>query len=140
MATKKNVPTEPVDLASFDEMVQRQEEGISVPIMGPDGKSPLGFSIRVAGPDSSRAKEAQEDLADELIASENLTRLQAREVAERGLRFLAKVTLGWEPAIILDKQELAFSEENAIKLYTRYNFIKEQVDRAAGNRTRFTKG
>jgi hypothetical protein len=136
--SKKEVA--PVDLAQFDAAVAKQEEGILVPILGMDGKTSLGFSIRVAGPDSKRAKDAQEELADELIESENLTRLQAREVADRGYRYLAKVTMGWEPAIVLDGQEMAYSEENAEKLYRRFNFIKEQVDRAAGNRTRFTKG
>lgn len=136
--TKKEIA--PVDLAQFDAAVAKQEEGILVPILGMDGKSSLGFSIRVAGPDSKRAKGAQEELADELIESENLTRLQAREVADRGFRYLAKVTMGWEPAIVLDGQEMIYSEENAEKLYRRFNFIREQVDRAAGNRTRFTKG
>ena len=137
---KRTTPSEPVDLSSFDGMVQRQEEGILVPIMGPDGKSPLGFSIRVAGPDSARAREAQEELADELIEQEVATRLAARDMADRGFKYLSKVTLGWEPSIKLDGAELAYSEENAEKLYRRFNFVKEQVDRAAGSRARFTKG
>lgn len=129
-----------VDLSSFDEAKKKHEEGIDVPILGPDGKSELGFTIRVAGPDSERAQKAQEELADELIEQENLTRLKAREAAQRGIRYLAKITLGWVPSVVVDGQDLAYSEENAEKLYRRHRFIREQVDRAAGNRARFTKG
>ncbi len=129
-----------VDLSSFDEAKRRHDEGIDVPILGPDGKTELGFTIRVAGPDSERAQTAQEELADELIDQENLSRLKAREAAQRGIRYLAKLTIGWAPNIILDGQELEFSEDNAAMLYRRHRFIREQVDRAAGNRARFTKG
>jgi len=132
--------SKPVDLATFDAAVKKQEDGIAVPILAMDGKTKLGFSIRVAGPDSDRAERAQEELTDELIEQENMTRVQAREATQRGLRYLAKITIGWEPAVILDGQELAYSEDNAFKLYQRFKFIREQVDRAAGNRARFTKG
>ncbi|MDJ1465655.1 hypothetical protein [Nitratireductor sp. GZWM139] len=129
-----------VDLSSFDDAKAKHEAGIEIAIVGPDGKTPMGFSIRAAGPDSERAQIAQEELADELIEQENLTRLKAREAAQRGIRYLAKLTMGWVPNIILDGQELEFSEENAEKLYRRHRFIREQVDKAAGNRARFTKG
>ena len=60
MATKKTETAVegPIDLSGFDDMVQRQEDGILVPIKGPDGRSSLGFSIKVAGPDSEKAQEA----------------------------------------------------------------------------------
>ena len=138
---------QPVDLAQFDEAVKKQGAGILVPILGMDGRTPLGFSIRVAGPDSDRAKQAQDDLSEELIDQQNMARMSARDAAQRGLRYLAKITMGWEkadgsdgPAIVLDGEALAYSEENAVKLYQRFAFIKEQVDRAAGSRARFLKG
>lgn len=138
MTEKKNAG--PIDLSAFDEVVKKQDEGITVDIVGMDGKSPLGLSIRVAGPDSERAQKAQEELADELIDQENLTRLKAKEAAQRGIRYLARITMGWEPAVVLDGKELAYSPENAEKVYARFKFIREQVDRAAGNRARFMKG
>lgn len=130
----------PVDLAQFDTAVQKQDEGILVPILGMDNRTSLGFSIRVAGPDSARAKAAQEALADELIEQQNMSQLSAAQIAERSVRYVAKVTMGWEPNVVLDGQQLAYTEENAAKLYVRFNFIKEQVDRAGGSRARFTKG
>lgn len=124
--------TKPVDLSQFDAAIRKQDEGILVPIMGMDGKTPLGFSIRIAGPDSERARAAGEAMTDELIENESLGRLTAKQSAERGIRYLAKVTVGWEPYIMLDGQELAYSEEAAVKLYQRFAFIKEQLDRKGG--------
>lgn len=129
-----------IDLSSFEDAIQKQEKGIDVPILGMDGKTPLGLTIRVAGPDSDRAQRAQEELADELIEQENMTRLNARDAAKRGIKYLARITIGWTPDVVLDGQELAYSPENAEKVYTRFRFIREQVDRAAGNRARFIKG
>lgn len=129
-----------IDLSSFEDAIQKQEKGIDVPILGMDGKTPLGLTIRVAGPDSDRAQKAQEELADELIEQENMTRLNARDAAKRGIKYLARITIGWAPDVVLDGQELAYSPENAERVYTKFRFIREQVDRAAGNRARFIKG
>ena len=129
----------PVDLATFDEAMQRQNEGILIPIKSMDRKTPLGFSIRVAGPDSQRAIDAQERLADERLEKEELEPPGARELAERNARYVAMITMGFEPNVILDGEELSYTEENALKLYRRFPFIFEQVNRGA-DRSRFTKG
>ncbi len=99
-----------------------------------------GFSIRVAGPDSARAIAAQDELSDELIARQDTGKMTAREITERGARYLAKITLGWEPAIKIEGEDRAFSEANAVLLYNKFRFIREQVDKASGNRARSAKG
>lgn len=132
--------TKAVDLSSFDDAKKKHEEGIDVALVGPDGKTKIGVTIRVAGPDSDRAEAAQGEFADELAEQQNSGALNGRERTSYGIRYLAKITLGWEPNLVVDGQELAYSEENAEKLYRRHKFIREQVDRAAGNRARFTKG
>jgi len=142
MTTKKHTTAAPlteIDLSSVDAAVKRQEEGILVPILNMDGKTSLGFSIRIAGPDSAKAKAAQEELADELIERGSTERLKASEIGARGVRYLAKVTLGWEPQVKLDGAVLPFSEANALKLYQRFNFIREQIDVKAGQRADFLK-
>ncbi len=103
-----------LDLSSLDAAIKRQDEGLAVEIKGLDGKTPLGLTIKVAGPDSQRAQKAQEELADEMIAREELsTKASAKEATERGIKFLARVTLGWEPAVKLDGEELGYSVKNA---------------------------
>lgn len=130
-----------LDLSAFGAAVKRQNDGIEVDILGMDGETPTGLKIRVAGPDSKRAQAAQETMADELVAQQVDGRMKAADATKRGIRYLAKITLGWSPESINDgEEEFAFSEAAAVKLYTKYRYIREQVDRAAGSRTRFTNG
>jgi hypothetical protein len=150
MATKKTETAAegPIDLSGFDDMVQRQEEGILVPIKGPDGRSSLGFSIKVAGPDSEKAQEALDAIQAELVEQASLESASARDIAQRRLRYFAKVTLDFVPdkrtdgtvpdvAIKLDGAPLPFSEENAAKLYQRFRFIYQQVQTKADTRAAF---
>jgi hypothetical protein len=44
-----------------------------------------------------------------------------------------------KPTITMDKKELEFSVDNAIALYERFPWIKEQVDIAIGDRANFIK-
>lgn len=129
-----------VDLSGIMESIRRQDEGIVVDIMGPDGKAPLGLKIRVAGPDSARAIAAQDAYMDEMIAQKNDETPTASTFTQRRVRTLAKLTLGWEGEVFYDGKVHEFSEAVAAELYTRAKFILDQVDRAAGDRSRFTKG
>ncbi len=129
------------DLSAFGAAVKRQNEGIEVEIIGPDGETPTGLKIRIAGPDSARAQRAQEQLADDLIAKQVDGKIKAADATKRGTAYLAKITLGWTPEVITDgEEEFAYSEEAAARLFTKYRYLREQVDRAAGDRARFTKG
>lgn len=126
-----------IDLAPFDDAIRRQEEGLEVEILGMDRKTKTGLVIRVAGPDSERAQRAREALHKELVEAQRLTPLTPAEISARGARFLAKLTIGWSPNVKVDGEELAASEENAVRVFERYRFIREQVDAAAGDRAAF---
>ena len=132
--------TKAIDLSDIEASISRQDEGIDVALVGLDGKTPLGITIRVAGPDSARAIAAQEAQTDELLERQDASKPTAKQLAERGVAYLARVTIGWSPNIVIESEERAYSEENAVLLYTRLRFIREQVDRAAGNRARFMIG
>lgn len=129
-----------VDLSDIMESIRRQDEGIVVDIMGPDGKTPIGLRIRVAGPDSKRAIAAHDEYMDEIIAAKADGTPTAASYTERSARTLAKMTLGWEGVVRYDGKDHEFSESVALELYTRAKFILDQVNRAAGDRSRFTKG
>ena len=149
MAMKKTAQAEePIDLSGFDDMVKRQEEGILIPIKGPDGRSSLGFSIKVAGPDSAKAQEALDAIQAELVEQATLEPASSRDVAQRRIRYFSKVTLDFVPdkredgtvpdvAIKLDGAPLPYSEENAVKLYQRFRFIYQQVQAKADTRVAF---
>lgn len=128
-----------VDLSAFDDMAKRQDEGIDVKIVGPD-KKPIGLTIRVVGPDSEIAKAARDDRVNELLAEEVMQTPSAEESRERTIEYLAKITTAWSAPVVIDGKSREFSFENAKLVYARYPFIREQVDRAAGDRKRFMKG
>ena len=131
--------TKAVDLGQFDAAIEAMETGIDLPIVGMDGK-PLGLTIRIAGPDSARAQAAREALHQEAVESERMTPLSAAETTAQGTRFLAKLTMGWSPKVKVDGEggeELDYSEANAIRVYEKYRFIRQQVDNAAGSRAGF---
>lgn len=127
------------DLASLDAAIKKQDEGLDIDIKGLDGKSPLGFSIKVAGPDSERAAKAHDEIQQELVEREDLSELSLEDRRANGLRYLAKLVISWTP-FILEGMELPCTEENAVKLFTRFKFIREQVDAKAGRRAAFLKG
>lgn len=129
-----------VDLSAIEASIRRQDEGIVVDILGPDGKTPLGLKIRVAGPDSARARDGLEDLTDELATGGGTGTTTKAERRDHGLRYLAKMTIGWEGQVKFDGVVQDFSEQAALALYRRFKFIASQVDNAAGDRARFTLG
>ena len=132
-----------IDLAQFDEAISRHDQGLNVPIFGPDGRTPSGLVVRVAGPDSAKVVEARAVLQRKLVESRRLDPLTPQEVSRQGAEFLALITIGWftpedKPAtVLIEGKELSFSVENAILVYERYRFIRSQVDNASGNRQAF---
>lgn len=125
------------DLDVFDDLQKRQNAGIDVPISGPDGKS-LGFSIRVAGPDSDLQRQAEEDIVNERIERQDGSSMKAADLAEARLRALARVTLGWGE-FRRGGAVYPYSYENAVKLYRDLPFIRDQINAKAGSRAAFMK-
>jgi len=123
------------DLNVFDGMQKAQEDGLDVEIRGPDNKK-LGFSIRIAGPDSIRQRRAVEKMAAERMASDDPTPLSPQELYDRQTRGLASSTISWTP-FKMDGGVYELTEENAYKLYNRFPFIRDQVAERAGRRSAF---
>jgi len=124
-----------VDLSRFDAMQQAQEAGLDIEIRDPNGKK-LGFTIRIAGPDSVRQRKAIEKMAAERLASDDPTPLTPAELYDRQTRGLAVATISWTP-FKLDGGLYELSEDNAYKLYNRFAFIRDQVSERAGRRSAF---
>jgi len=125
------------DLSKFDHLAQSQEDGIQVEILDPAGKS-IEASIRVSGPDSTRQKMAMQAIQDERLAEENSSPFTTAKIEENSIRILAKATIGWT-GFTNSGVDFPFNEENAIMLYTRFPFIREQVERKAARRASFMK-
>lgn len=138
----KDTATKPdfIDLTAFDDNLQLQEDGMAVDIVNPSGKS-TGLKIMIYGPDSSRAEQAVKELASEIerdtAADGDLGGDTPEAQKKRSIAYLAKITKGWNVPIGADR--LAYSEENARTLYTKYPFIKDQVQFKADRRSLFIK-
>lgn len=132
--------SEVFDLASLDPLIEAQEAGIEVEVKGPDGKplGPNGWRVRVAGQDSARFRAAQAEITQERLDSENIE-VSADDLQRNAVRILAKCIISWTP-IILGGKELECNERNARMLLERYGFIREQLERKAGNRKLFFRG
>jgi hypothetical protein len=126
---------EVVDLTRFDAMQTAQEDGLDINIKDPNGK-PMGLTIKIAGPDSSRQRRALERMAAERLAQEDPAPLSPAELYERQTRGLAIATISWTP-FKLDGKILQYSEEAAYDLYNRFPFIRDQVADRAGRRSAF---
>src|SRR5262245_41152977 len=135
VATTEQPAMELDDLARFDAMQTAQEAGLDVEIKGTDNKK-LGFTIRVAGPDSTRQRKAIEKMAQERMDADDPTPLTPQELYDRQTRALAVSTISWTP-FKLDGAIYELSEENAYKLYNRFPFIRDQVAERAGRRSAF---
>lgn len=127
----------PADLSELDKAVAVQEEGIVIPILHMDGTSPLGFGIRVAGPDSERAIKARQIMSMEAIERESLEPLTSDERFVQGTKYLARISISFDGQAKLDGKVLGNTEEDFVKLYRRFRFIREQVDRGAAGREGF---
>ena len=102
-----------------DELGADEGKPARIRIQGIDS---MGFEKALAKSAAIRAKEPQRRAAisDQRIAAEaeKSERIQARELAD--------VTIGWEH-IEMDGQPYPFSRENALRLYTQYKWIREQL-------------
>jgi hypothetical protein len=121
------------DLAAFDALTKAQEDGLSVDILDPTGES-TGITITVAGPDSARYKSAEQ--IDKRLKRRSAAPMTASEIAQASLEGLADCVIAWSP-VTLDGADLPMTSDNAVRLFTRFPWIREQVNAAAGDRTSF---
>ena len=135
--TAPEVGRDPPDLGKYDAVQKKQDEGIDVEINDPGGR-PTGIVIKVSGPDSERQRKAVQKLQDERLESDDVKPLNSEQIAHRQLRGLAMSVMSWNKFKI-DGEVLSYSEANAVKLFNRYPWIREQVEAKAGRRQAFMK-
>lgn len=142
-ATKTNGSV--IDLAEFD-VRSAAEQGAAMEIHSPvtgevlrhdDGRP---FTITVLGRDSERFLKLARAQSDRRIQATLRTRQPAATVSvERDdIELLVNATTGWD--MVLGGEVPKFSAEKCREVYTKYPFLREQVDAFVGNRANFLKG
>lgn len=129
-----------IDLSSID-TVKGANGGFAVPICHPGTSEELGIAITVLGKDSDEFQKISRQQSKKRMdrMSKGGFRNQAispEEIEQDSLNLLAACTKSWT-GVVLEGQPLPCTKENAIMLYERFPWIKEQVDQAIGDRANF---
>lgn len=129
----------PINLASFDGLKTAQEEGIDVDIETPTGE-PIGLTIRVAGPDSKRQRNAARKLQEARLRGSK-RRLKADDMEKEALELISASVISWKfaPGVTIDGEVPECNLENVKALFDRFPFIREQIDNVASSRAGFSK-
>jgi len=147
-----------MDLAKLD-TAKGANEGFEVELYNPSTNEDLGIKINLLGKDSDEFQRVSRAQSKKRLA--RLTKGGFRsnatppieEIEQDNIELLASCTRGWRTLAKKDKEgkvvepekttltvsgnELAFSKENAVDIYTRFPWIREQVDTAIGDRANF---
>ena len=122
------------DLATLD-TAKVAEEGAELRVAHPTTGEDLGIKISLIGMDSKTFRDISKARATASLKKKSRDVNFDQGEAE-SIELLAKCTKGWE-GITEDGIEVPFSYENAVKLYTKYLWLKEQVDRFIVDRSNF---
>lgn len=126
------------DLAKLD-TTNLAEKGSTLELRHPVTMEKLGATILLAGADSHIYRNAQQKIAERRLANgvkSNVSKLDGMQA--EGIELLATCTLGWEN-VVLEGENLAYTKEAAVELYTRFIWIKEQVDRFIHDRANYLR-
>lgn len=129
-----------MDLNQLD-TVAVGEAGVAMQLKHPTTGEPLAqengepITITLAGADSDRFRSAQRANADRRIKNARRNSSSA-DIEADGLELLASATLGWS-GIKVDGEALDANKANVKKVYTRFPWIREQVDVFIGDRANF---
>ena len=97
-------------------------------------------TITVVGGDSPRWRKGQFDVYRRRVkeSRRNNGTVPPEALEKEAIELLVNGTIGWT-AIILNGEDVPFSREAATRLYTKFSWIREQVDEFIGDRANFLK-
>jgi hypothetical protein len=131
-----------MDLSTLDTK-DTANEGAAMELRGPNG-APLfkadgtPITITLLGKDSDTYVADVNANANRFLKQRGNAVITAEGSKADAIKLLSKCTVGWD-GITVDGAELPWSRENAVKLYNRFAWIKEQVDEFIADRANFTK-
>lgn len=128
----------PLDLAALDTSLGA-EEGRELEVLHPKTGEPIGLRITLLGTDSEayqKAVRAQQRRAMDRLAHNRKRRSTPEELEAESIELLATITRGWGP-FNLGGKDYPYNHPNAVALYQRFGWIREQADAFAGERANF---
>ena len=150
-----------IDLASLD-TIQASDKGDRIAIFHPTTKEPIGLFIQLLGKHSTTFRELVRDRINNRIKKESMAAKRgkaldprtAEEVEAEAIEMLVACTVGWEteiynegnpkkgikevkPTMRFEGQDVPFTSQKALEVYTRMLWLREQVDNAIGDLENF---
>lgn len=141
-----------MDLSNLD-LTVLADKGFQVQLLHPGFLTPLEndkgepMIITVIGSDSTTweaeidaitAKNLMDSKRKGALAAQKAAIEAVKDLKKRGVELMAKSTVGWSN-LQLDGKDFPFSYNNAITLYTKHKWVKEQIDAEVGNRENLFK-
>ena len=127
-----------MDLASLD-LTKASNDGAWITLKHPATGEDLSGKIKVVGKDSTKFIQMTEEFRRKTLEDmkSNKTMAQKLENAqEQSDAVLVACTVDWQD-MMLDGKDLEFTEANVKMVYSRFNWIKEQIDVAIADRANF---
>ncbi len=134
-------------MSGLDSLAIDSEKPFEIVLRNPQTNQPLRDAegtaayVTVFGQDSAAAQKAKRDATQNALSRRN-RQMNATELEAQNIEFLTAVTTGWH-LVNFDGEvvDFPFSPANARKLYgtASFNWIKEQIDEAVGDRSNFLK-
>ena len=122
------------DLATLDTS-KVAEEGAELLVSHPTTGEDLDIKIVLIGTDSKTFRDISKIRAT--MALKKKTReIDLDQNEQDSIELLAKCTKGWS-GITENGKEVAFSYDNAVQIYTKYLWLREQIDRFMADRSNF---
>jgi len=125
------------DLSELGGLSDAQEAGIEVSITHPKTGEPLDIVIKVAGPDSKKQAKARTAVLNDRL-EKKIRKVTADRLSEEATAMVASAVLGWS-GVEMDGASVPFSVENAVMVFTRFPWIREQVQSVSDDRANFIK-
>ena len=122
------------DLAKLD-TAKVAEEGAELRVAHPTTGEDLGIKITLIGTDSKTFRDISKIRAT--MALKKKTReIDLDQNEQDSIELLARCTKGWS-GITENGKDIQFNHENAVELYTKYLWLREQIDRFMADRSNF---
>ena len=126
------------DFASRD-VAAKAEEGAELEVLDPATGEAVGVYIMLAGADSSVHRKASVNISKRRLNGQKGFRnrgFDPEKAEAENIEILAACTLSWK-GVLVDGAPLPCSRDNAIKMYTRFPWLREQVEQFISDRSAY---
>ena len=130
------------DLATLD-TVKGSNEGFDVRIYHPATHEDLDITIHILGKDSDEFQKVSR--AQNKKRMQKMTKggfrsasIPTEEIEQDSIALLAACTKSWS-GVVINSVPIECNMENAVMVYERFPWIREQVDTAIGDRANFIR-